>query len=317
MGEELEKVILETDEIRLTVLPEVGCKLTSLEFRRYDFQWLWQDPHRPVQRPEFCSDYAAYDISGFDECFPNIGVSEYPPDRSVNLCDHGEVWAKPWAFKTTENSIVGQVELTAMPLTFRREIQLNHETITFRYEVTNRGEKRFWYMWSAHPLFRLPNDYRVMLPTGQRMFKEFGFGGRLGQDGADGYSGHLSELTWPLVTSASGQTVDLSQVIPDLGVVDKVSVDTQGLQHLTLLNEDLGAGLQFAFSPEISHVGICSNLTGWPSGPHPGTWIAIEPMIGISDRLDENIDLGAAMIVHSGETQTWHFSIRLKDWGKA
>jgi galactose mutarotase-like enzyme len=316
MGHELEQVVLESEEVRLALLPEVGCKLTSLEFRRYDFQWLWQDPHRPVRKADFCSDYSDYDISGFDECFPNIGVSDYPPDSSVKLCDHGEVWAKPWRVETMGNSVVAEVDLTAMPLTFRREIKLDHETIEFHYQVTNRGAKTFWYMWSAHPLFRLPNGYRVIAPTGQKMFKEFGIGGRLGEDGTDHYNGHLDELTWPVVTSASGQKVDVSQVIPDLGVVDKVAVETEGIRDLTLLNEDLGAGLKFAFSPEVSHVGICSNLTGWPPGPHPGTWIAIEPMIGISDRLDENIDLGVAKPIEAGATQGWNFSITLTDWDK-
>lgn len=314
MSRDLEQLVVETENIRLSLLPEVGCKLTSLEFLRYDFQWLWRDPHRPVRKPDFCSDYSAYDISGFDECFPNIGLSDYPPDAGVTLCDHGEVWAKPWRVSTTDKSVVAEVDLTAMALTLRREIVLDHETIEFRYQVTNRGSKAYWYMWSAHPLFRLPNSYRVIAPTGQKMFKEFGIGGRLGKDGIDGYHGHLDELTWPVVTSASGESIDLTEVIPDLGLLDKVSMATEGVRGLTLLNEELRAGLTFAFSPEINHVGICSNLTGWPAGPHPGTWIAIEPMIGVSDRLDENIERGVAKQIDAGATQGWHFSITLTDW---
>lgn len=315
MTENFQEIVLQTDKIRLTFLPEIGCKITKLEFLRYDFQWLWQDEHRPVRKPEFCSIYSNYDISGFDECFPNIGLSEYPFESEIKLCDHGEVWAKPWQVEVKNNSVLAKVDLSAMPLEFHREIVLDGETIKFNYQVTNNGNKNYWYMWSAHPLFRLPNKYQVIVPNGQKMFKEFGFGGRLGEDGVDGYLGHLNELTWPIVKSASGLDVNLTDVFPDLGVTDKVAIQTSGMQELILVNKELSAGLKFNFSSEINHVGVCSNLTAWPPGPHPATWIAIEPMIGISDRLNENIDLGVAREVKSGETQIWSFSITLVDLG--
>lgn len=312
----LREVVLETEEIRLTLLPEIGCKITKLEFLRCDFEWLWQDSNRPVRKPAYCDDYSSYDISGFDECFPNIGLSNYPHDPNVTLCDHGEIWAKPWQVTVENNHLSGSVELTAMPLMFEREISLNRDTIEFNYRVTNNGNKSFDYMWSAHPLFKLPNRYRVLLPSGQKMYKEFGFGGRIGSDGDDGYQGHLKELTWPIVESAIGESVDLSIVIPTLGVTDKVVVTTSELEKLTLINDDLAAGLEFTFSSEVSHVGICSNLTAWPPGPHPATWIAIEPMIGISDSLDENIALGASRTIQPGEIQTWNFAITLTELEK-
>lgn len=315
MSESLKETTLQTDHIRLTFLPEVGCKITKLEFLRYDFQWLWQDIHRPVREPEFCSNYSDYDISGFDECFPNIGLSDYPFENDVKLCDHGEVWAKPWQVELNKDSFLAQVSLNTIPLSLHREIVLDAETIEFNYQVTNNGTKGYWYMWSAHPLFRLPNSYELILPAGQKMYKEFGFGGRLGEDGVDGYAEHLKELTWPIVKSASGLDIDLSEIEPDLGVTDKVAVQTNGMQELILVNKELSAGLKFNFSSEINHVGICSNLTAWPPGPHPATWIAIEPMIGISDRLDENVKLGAAKKIASGETQNWSFSITLVDLG--
>jgi hypothetical protein len=313
MAESVPEIVIQTDNIRLTLLPEIGCKITKMEFLRFDFQWLWEDQHRPVRKPEFCGDYAEYDISGFDECFPNIGLSNYPFDRDVNLCDHGEIWAKPWEVEVLGNSITTSVKLSSMPLTFKREIVLQQETICFKYEVTNTGDSTYWYMWSAHPLFRLPNAYQVVAPPGQKMHKVFGFGGRLGFDGEDGNEGYLGELSWPKVTSDAGVEVDLSEVIPDLGVTDKVALESKGIQELILINRALSAGLKFKFGPEIDHIGICSNLTAWPPGPHPATWIAIEPMIGISDRLDENINLGAAKKINSGEKQAWEFSLTLVD----
>lgn len=312
----MREIVLETEEIRLALLPEIGCKITKLEFLRYNFQWLWQDKNRPVRMPEYGADYAAFDISGFDECFPNIGLSDYPDDLNVKLCDHGEIWAKPWNVTFNGSHLHGSVELTAMPLMFEREISLIHKTIEFKYRVTNSGLRQYDYMWSAHPLFQLPNQYRVLLPHGQKMYKEFGFGGRIGADGDDGYQDHLKELTWPEVKSARGDVFDLSVVIPNLGVTDKVVVTTTKMNKLLLVNENLAAGLEFTFGPEINHVGICSNLTAWPPGPYPATWIAIEPMIGISDRLDENVALGTSKTINPGEIQTWDFSITLREADK-
>lgn len=315
-GNSLREIVIETKEIRLTLLPDIGCKITKLEFLGYDFQWLWQDINRPVRKPEYCADYASYDISGFDECFPNIGLSHYPADPSIKLCDHGEIWAKPWKVAVKDNFLHGMVELSAMPLTFEREIELHNETIEFRYRVTNRGQKQYDYMWSAHPLFQLPNSYRVLLPSGLKMYKEFGFGGRLGPDGDDGYQDHLKELTWPKVESVTREIIDLTEVDPNLGVTDKVVISTAEAKELFLVNNDLAAGLRFTFGQEISHVGICSNLTAWPPGQHPATWIAIEPMIGITDRLDENMSLGSSKTINPGEIQTWDFSITLMELEK-
>lgn len=309
-------IVLESNNIKLTLLPEIGCKITKMEFLRYDFQWLWQDPYRPVRKPELCADYATYDISGFDECFPNIGISEYPFNNQIKLCDHGEVWAKPWQVTKSGDALTGTVELSAMPLRFERQIVLTGETIEFNYAVTNLGDIPYWYMWSAHPLFQLPNKYSVIIPHGQKMYKEFGFGGRLGPDGIDGYQNHLMELTWPIVKSVDSKDVDLTEVIPDLGVTDKVAIETKGIAELILVNHELAAGLKFKFSSEVSHVGVCSNLTAWPPGEHPATWIAIEPMIGISDRLDENIKLGESPKINKGETHSWMFSITLVDLDK-
>jgi galactose mutarotase-like enzyme len=317
MSENISEITLESESIKLTLLPDIGCKITKLEFLRYDFQWLWQDKHRPVRTTEHGGNYADFDISGFDECFPNIGLSPYPFDSKIKLYDHGEIWSLPWQIIQQENSILGQVNLLSMPLSFQRRVTLIDETIEFRYQVNNYGENNYWYMWSAHPLFRLPNQYRVIAPSGQKMYKEFGFGGRLGADGLDGYQDHLKELTWPFVQSDSNETIDLTYVIPDLRVTDKIAMETLGAQEIVLANDDLGAGLKFEFSDEISHVGICSNLTAWPPGDYPATWIAIEPMIGISDRLDENVNMGSAREIAPNTPHTWSFTIKLVDLDKA
>lgn len=184
--------------------------------------------------------------------------------------------------------------------------------MSFKYHVRNEKESGISFIWSAHPLFKVSGEMRILLNETPGMTKEFGFGGRLGPDGLDGYLGKYQSYQWPNALNENGKEVDLSFVTLEKSVTDKVVLNSPREGKLSLEDSESGRSLNFRFSPvEIPYVGICFNLGAWPFNNNPGTWIAIEPTTGCTDKLDDSLAKGAVNSLALGEVRNWSFEIEL------
>lgn len=307
----MEKVTLENDSLSLTVVPELGCKISSIYDKEHSHEWLWQDPRRPLTIPVFGDSYADYDISGFDECFPNIGVSTYPGDPTKTLLDHGELWSIPWDVKQSANSLHCQVRGRQFNFLFQRIITLNKRAINFSYKITSHEESDFYSLWSAHALFKVDGDMRLSLPGNPRIRKEFGFSARMSPNGTYGYQGQFSEYTWPFTINERGQEFDLSKISLSSPLTDKVVVEVGENMRAELLDLNTGrlAMLEYSGS-DIEYLGICYNLNAWPEGAHPARWVALEPTNGCTDKLTDSVKRKAFTKLAKNESKQWTYSIR-------
>lgn len=309
----MEIVSVQNDYVRISVVPELGCKIVSIYDIKHEYEWLWQDLNRPLRKAEFGTQYLDYDISGFDECFPNIGVSQHPLDSKLTLPDHGDLWSIPWMTTVEQLSVSAKVQGRSCPYIFSRKIHLEDRRIEFRYEVSNKGNSDFVFMWSAHPLFNITGEMRVLLNESPQMTKEFSIGGRLGPDGPDGYLGQFRPYEWPMVQDQTGADVDLSYVRLGVPVADKVVLNSPLDGKISLQDLASGRRLNLQLSPrEIPFIGVCFNLGAVPSGSYPGTWIAIEPTTGCTDNLDASYERGAFNSLAPGASECWNFDIELK-----
>ncbi len=84
----LKTLEFENGLIRIKVVPELGAKVTEILDKAHNHQWLWRDDSRPLRVAKIGDAYEDYDITGMDECFPNIGVSADPNSPSDMLNDH-------------------------------------------------------------------------------------------------------------------------------------------------------------------------------------------------------------------------------------
>lgn len=308
----METVSVQNEDVRISVVPELGCKIISIYDMAHEHEWLWNDLNRPIRKADFGTNYLDYDISGFDECFPNIGVSQHPLDSNLTLPDHGDLWSIPWATKVEGMSISAKVEGRSFPYIFARQIRLKGRKIEFSYEVRNVSEKVFVFMWSAHPLFSVTGAMRIMINGSPRMTKEFSIGGRLGADGPDGYSGQFRSYEWPKVQDQNGTEIDLSYIGLEAPIAVKVVLNSPLDGKVTLLDLASERRLTMTLSPtEIQYLGICFNLGAVPPGDNPGTWVAIEPTSGCTDNLDDSYERGVANLLAPGETQQWTFELDL------
>ena len=72
----LASVAMESESLRVIVLPEVGAKIWQIEYKRLKAGLLWNNPSIPPARQKL---YASYDDTwsgGWDELFPNDEAGE-------------------------------------------------------------------------------------------------------------------------------------------------------------------------------------------------------------------------------------------------
>jgi galactose mutarotase-like enzyme len=294
------------------VIPQLGCKIVEIYDLENDHEWLWSDKSRPIKAAKYGDQYDLYDISGFDECFPNIGISQDPKNIGVTLPDHGEIWSLPWDVTQEENGVSATVLGKLFDYRFFRRLSLKSNKLVIEYSVSNIGDSEITYMWSAHPLFAIDEEMKIEITGNPKMSKEFGFGGRIGADGDNWHEGHLSEHVWPSVVGADGRVSDMSEVSLDKVLTDKVVLDApvDGLVSLKKLSS--GRSLTMKFSPlELPFLGICYNFGAWPLTGEPATWVALEPTTGKTDRLDECAKLVSARVLAPKSNANWSLEIEL------
>ena len=281
--------VLENDFLKVSVIPELGAKIAQIKDKHANYDWLWEDPTRPLRARQVTDKYDEHDITGFDECFPNIGISSYPGDPNITLPDHGELWSQAWSCEKTDDSIISTAIGKVLPYKFERKITLKDRSLVFSYAIENTGQESFKGFWSAHPLFNAVEGMQILLNGNRPMTKEFGFSGRMGSDGADGYEGHLDSYIWPNTIGESGKSYDLSQVTLAEPLTDKVVVSAPDDGVITLLNPHHKCSVRFLLNPqEIPYVGMCFNLDAWPFTGRKARWLEIEPSTGPTDKLDES-----------------------------
>lgn len=211
--------------LEVAILPEVGAKMISLRAPS-GREWLWQTRRRPFRVPEYGGAFEAYDISGFDECFPGIGEGPYPtgPWEGVTVPDHGELWTLPWRAEIDGDTLTLSVNGVRFPYRLEKRVSLeapdaapaqwagNRDgsssgsgnggrvtaAVRLEYRLTNLSPFPLRYLWSAHPLFDVRPGTRVLLPHGVRVRTDWSKDGRLGPLG--------TEHAWPVarVTTPGG-----------------------------------------------------------------------------------------------------------------
>jgi len=303
---------IENEAVRISIAPEHGAKIVELIDIRGGYQWLWTDPSRPIRRAIPTDLYADHDVTGIDECFPNIGVSAYPGDEHLLLPDHGELWSREWEVEVGDTWLRTVTAGSTFRYTFARVISLQGSLIKFEYEIKNLGSCSFLGFWTLHALFRAEADMIIAINGNPTMTKEFGFSSRMGEDGTDGYGCHLDTYQWPLTAGATGETHDLSRIVLDPPLTDKVVLQTPVDGTVQLINTRIGRSITFRVDAnEIPFIGICYNLGAWPFTGEKATWVAIEPSQGATDKLDESTNLGAAVEFQPGVPFNFSFSMQL------
>jgi hypothetical protein len=310
--EGFESICVYTGLIELTLIPELGGKISSLRDARTNREWLWRHPRYPYKRVPHGSSYIAEaDTGGWDECFPSVSACSYPsePWQGIAVQDHGELWSQTSELELEEHdetvTLLTRWRGVALPYTFTRTVTLvaNSAVIRTNYKVVNSVDQPINYVWSLHPLLAIEPGMELRLPHSAR----FHVAGSIPQDLVSPeqnvqYPFAAPGLNFPALPETSA------------GCAIKIWSDPlpagEGWAALSANDGELKMRWDVALLPQVA---AWMNFGAWAAdGGTPYYNLGLEPCIGAQDSLADAVtryQLFATVPPH--DSKTWWLEIEL------
>jgi galactose mutarotase-like enzyme len=166
-------VVLENSSLRAEWLPEYGAKLASLRLKSSQNQeLLYQSPQRTLTIPPYQAEFADFDTSGFDECFPSIDACQVHVEHNgktvpMSVPCHGEVWALAWRCQVVNQHTI-EFSVISPQLGYRlsKRATLLDDQLCFSYRVELIGDiDRLPFLWTPHALFNYDAQTELVIPA--------------------------------------------------------------------------------------------------------------------------------------------------------
>jgi hypothetical protein len=291
----LSACILENADMRAEVAPSLGGKFISLYSKRTSTEWLLP-PLRPHAEARTSGGFEQWDGGGFDECLPTVAATATAPD-------HGEVWRHAWLEETTANSLLLRTTALGGGVVFERRAHLDGASLVLHYALENTSGVQQSLLYCAHPLLRVEQGDRILLPAEVRdVVVEGSASERLGRRG--------ERIAWPMPKSGE----DLSVVgPPDGSQADKIFAGPLTDGWCALVRSSLDEGVEVTFSSEVlPYLGVWICRAAWPdSGSAKQYTVAFEPASAPHDSLTDAEQDGTAWPLEPGERRAWQLRFRL------
>lgn len=305
-------VTVNTGPLSLTLVPELGGKITSLRDERTGREWLWRHPRLAYKRVPHLSSYVAEaDTGGWDECFPSVAACQYPsaPWRGAEIQDHGELWSQTAELEISTGAEA--IELythwngIALPYRFERIIQLsaNSPRLRVNYEVHNTADTPLNFVWCIHPLLAIEPGMELQLPAAAR----FNVNGTvppnlLSQTSNLAYPFAMPGLAFPrLPETLAGRAIKIwSDPLPS----------GEGRAAVRAQNGELRMNWDTALLPQVA---VWMNFGAWAvDGGPPYYNLGLEPCIGAQDSLAEAVtERNLFATLPPRGTQKWWLEVEL------
>lgn len=299
----LRSVEMESGEVKLIMVPELGGKIVSLAYTPGAKEWLADSGTRALRRVAYGSAFTAADMSGWDECFPTIVACPYPAEGAYQgalLPDHGELWSVPWRTCAEGGRLVCSAAGRALPYTFTRTMRfLDERTLRFDYEAANWGGETLSVLWAAHPQFLCTEHTCIVMPEGTDRLLCVD-GGRTLEAGRSYRWPTGSRVLDDTFTRAGPATL---QDCRKYYVSGRLRAGTIGLY-----DEQSGHSLTLAWRPDVvPYVGVWIDEGAF----NERTVCALEPSNGYYDALSEACRRGTQLRIGAGQTAKWHLDVRM------
>ncbi|WP_425145113.1 hypothetical protein [Deinococcus sp.] len=296
--------------VSVTLLPELGAKLSSLYDVQRGREWLWTSDQTPYAHHAYGTSYVQQaDSGGWDECFPTVAASP-DPDTGAAYPDHGELWSQRWETSVQHSAdaltLHSQASGVQRRYAFERALTLRpaSPTLELSYRVENLEDTPLPFIWSAHPLFKLTPGLRLRLPAGTRLHPYF----------APAYVTlpKATPFPWPFQIQVDGDPVALDPLpSPNTRAALKVWSEplAQGFAELY----DREARLRMDFEPQaLPQIALWLNAGGWNGrGGAPYANLALEPCIGQQDSVAEAAAAGRCAVLPAGAERRWTLKVTL------
>jgi hypothetical protein len=289
----LTTLVLENDALRVVVLPEAGAKIWQIRYKPLQADLLWNNPRLGPSRQVM---YASYDDTwsgGWDELFPNDEAGEL---LGRNVPDHGELWTGEWQAEHAEakcgTKLRLRFETPVSHFLMEKMLLLEPEraVLEIRYKLTNRGAKRFPFLFKLHPAFAVSARHRIDFPA-MTVRREPEFAGTL--------EGAPLTFAWP-DAQVGDKGIDLRQVPDERSGAVHFFYGTEmaaGWCGITNRANKLAAALRF--DPEVfSSCWLFATHGGW----RDLNVAVLEPATGYPYKMQSMLDHGHARWLAPGQS---------------
>jgi galactose mutarotase-like enzyme len=198
-------VEIENEYISIIVLPKIGSKIASIFSKKKEFEFLFQNKADKYQKAEFGADFAAYDCSGFDDCFPNIDQSKLLINSQAYLYpDHGEIWSAEFDYQIKEGKIILDYHSPYFKYDYHKTIELEKNRIRLNYRIKNNLKTAFPAIWTLHCLLNYEKNLKLNFPPDLKKVINVQQSDYLGDKG--------TEHSFPITKDKFGENYRLNRV---------------------------------------------------------------------------------------------------------
>jgi hypothetical protein len=314
-NDKADRILMENDSLSVTILPAAGGNIAEMTDKRSGRNWLWQNPHIPIDSARTGDDYGLQlDSGGWDEILLSVTADQIDltDELKHRVADHGELVRRRWNADVRTNerdetlcemSVVGEF----VNYEFRRVVTLHRDAprMDVDYQLTNREEFALPWYWCAHALVDAQPNMRINLPTGLPYRIE----------------GKVEQLAdrqlWPTIMSAQQERIDLSRSFASDGSARRFArkIFTQAPESgiVSVEAPDTNECLTMRFDPEVlPWLGLWINNRGWSGcGSEPYLNLGLEPSTTPYDSVSEAIENDAVIWLNSGASREWSVSVEL------
>lgn len=300
----LRAIEMESELLRLVVLPEAGAKIWQVHYKPQAADLLWNHPSVAPSRQRLNASYDDTWSGGWDDLFPSDEPGEV---RGYSVPDHGELWTGEWQAEPVDAGETRGLHLryTTPVSHFLVEKTLvlhpGRAVMDVSYRLTNQGNEDFPFLFKLHPAFAVSGHHRIDFPP-MTVRREPEFPGTLGD----------APLVFPWPEApVGGNSLDLRQVPDERSGAVHFFYGTElaaGWCGVTNQATRLATGLRF--DPEV--LSSC-----WLFATHGG-WrdlnvAVLEPATGYPFNMGAMIDAGQARWLAPGETLETEVTLSIQE----
>lgn len=316
----LRAVRLQNERMSVSLLPEAAGKIAELIDRRSGRNWLWQNPHLPIRRPVYGSDYGSeLDSGGWDEILFSTSPCDVglPDGTQYSIPDHGDLVGQMW--KVEESAVlesgnaVCHLTTAGRVFDFRWSrvaiLDAERPLLTLEYSLENTGNPPWPWAWCAHPLIAVERGMRIELPAGQ----EF----RVADSMQLNFNPSDRKFAWPRLPLRDGGEIDLSASFGSRSEPDRFAAKlfvrsaSPGTASISAANGTERLKIRYD-ERQLPWLGLWINNRAWSGcGSQPHLNLGLEPSTSPCESLTESIAEGWTEQLEPGKIRTWSLSIEV------
>jgi hypothetical protein len=291
---------MESDELSVICIPELGGKIASLVFKRNGFDCAFVNPYTGIVKYPYDAQYLTSDC-GFGELLPSIGVGAYTeaPWKGIPLPDKGELWTQGLETTIDGVSISQKAYGVRFPYLFSRAMSLQENRLRLDYSLENLCAFDFKYLWSMQPHLRLSGNMEIVAPERSTFFIDW----------SKNYNFEIAKKKygWPIAaTEEDGAKIDFSRIDAMNGDADKLYLADMARGEVSLMYHEHSQRVTFLFDTAVNgFCGLWINKAGWPVEGNPTSLVAVQPCNCMSDFFEKTDRNGAIGLVKAKSKNEW------------